>query len=64
MLVAGIEPASTRPQHDVLPLYYTSLLYFVKPMIVDEPDVLESHVTLRTNLTEPINDMDMDMPLE
>ncbi|KAG2192988.1 hypothetical protein INT47_010370 [Mucor saturninus] len=33
-------------------------------MIVDEPNVLESHVTLRTNLTEPINDMDMDMPLE
>ncbi|KAG2191485.1 hypothetical protein INT47_004957, partial [Mucor saturninus] len=36
----------------------------VKPMIVDEPDVSESHVTVRTNLTEPINDMDMDMPLE
>lgn len=27
MLVAGIEPASTRPQRDVLPLYYTSLPY-------------------------------------
>ncbi|KAG2195068.1 hypothetical protein INT47_003934 [Mucor saturninus] len=29
----------------------------VKPMIVDEPDVSESHVTIRTNLTEPINDI-------
>ncbi|KAG2193028.1 hypothetical protein INT47_012153 [Mucor saturninus] len=36
----------------------------VKPMIVDEPDVSESHVIIRTNLTEPINDIDMDMPLE
>ncbi|KAG2191570.1 hypothetical protein INT47_003937, partial [Mucor saturninus] len=34
------------------------------PMIVDKPDVSESHVTIRTNLIEPINDMDMDMPLE
>ncbi|KAG2191564.1 hypothetical protein INT47_006016 [Mucor saturninus] len=37
---------------------------FVRPMIVDEPNVSESHVTIRTNLTEPINDMDMDMLLE
>ncbi|KAG2209959.1 hypothetical protein INT47_003394, partial [Mucor saturninus] len=60
----GIEPRPFAWQAKIIPLNQPRYFVYVRPMIVDEPDVLKSHVTIRTNLTEPINDMDMDMPLE